>query len=157
MLTKEFLLAGRATFTVTTSQEFRDAMQAKYPGKPQPRDRWTFKITHKAASGKWGETWFVAYLAGSDNEGDYKSFARLNPETGSVTLNRNCGLLETSWIVRIVGRVIKAIFEDRGAEIEAAGFRVMHAGKCAKCARTLTTPESLDRGFGEECWSKLKG
>jgi hypothetical protein len=36
---------------------------------------------------------------------------------------------------------------------EQVKFR--HAGKCGKCGRELTTPESLDRGIGPECASKM--
>jgi hypothetical protein len=32
---------------------------------------------------------------------------------------------------------------------------VRHEGTCGRCARPLTDPESIDRGFGPECWSKL--
>jgi hypothetical protein len=28
---------------------------------------------------------------------------------------------------------------------------VMHVGKCCKCRRLLTTPESIQRGIGPEC------
>ena len=28
-------------------------------------------------------------------------------------------------------------------------------GRCGKCGRTLTDPESIDRGIGPECWSRM--
>lgn len=29
---------------------------------------------------------------------------------------------------------------------------VYHEGRCARCGRRLTTPESIERGFGPECY-----
>lgn len=33
---------------------------------------------------------------------------------------------------------------------------VHHCGKCGRCGRKLTTPESIQRGIGPECLSKLE-
>lgn len=30
-----------------------------------------------------------------------------------------------------------------------------HAGKCGRCRRTLTDPESIERGFGPYCWEEV--
>lgn len=30
-------------------------------------------------------------------------------------------------------------------------------GKCQKCGKKLTDPESMNRGYGPECWSQLTG
>jgi hypothetical protein len=34
---------------------------------------------------------------------------------------------------------------------------VRHEGKCGRCGRTLTVPESIDRGIGPECAGKIGG
>jgi hypothetical protein len=34
---------------------------------------------------------------------------------------------------------------------------VRHEGRCGRCARVLTTPESIQRGIGPECWTKMGG
>ena len=34
---------------------------------------------------------------------------------------------------------------------------VCHCGRCAHCGRKLTDPKSMERGFGPECWQKVKG
>ena len=33
---------------------------------------------------------------------------------------------------------------------------IYNSGKCAKCGRTLTDPESIERGLGSECFTYLK-
>lgn len=35
-------------------------------------------------------------------------------------------------------------------------IKVYHSGRCGCCGRTLTDPESMERGFGRECWAKIK-
>lgn len=36
-------------------------------------------------------------------------------------------------------------------------FEFWHAGRCCICGRTLTVPESIDRGIGPECFGKMGG
>jgi hypothetical protein len=33
-------------------------------------------------------------------------------------------------------------------------IEIWHEGKCCKCGRTLTTPESIQRGIGPECFRR---
>lgn len=33
---------------------------------------------------------------------------------------------------------------------------VYHSGRCGCCGRVLTDPEAISRGFGPECWKKIK-
>lgn len=37
----------------------------------------------------------------------------------------------------------------------APGLDVMHEGKCGRCNRALTHPESLESGFGPECIGRI--
>lgn len=39
--------------------------------------------------------------------------------------------------------------------LDSTQVKFRHAGKCGKCGRQLTTPESVDRGIGPECASKM--
>jgi hypothetical protein len=34
---------------------------------------------------------------------------------------------------------------------------IRHEGRCGRCARPLATPESIQRGIGPECWTKMGG
>jgi hypothetical protein len=31
-------------------------------------------------------------------------------------------------------------------------LEVWHEGRCGRCGRALTVPESVERGIGPECW-----
>ena len=35
------------------------------------------------------------------------------------------------------------------------GYEARHEGRCARCGRALTVPESIDSGFGPECARKV--
>ena len=35
-------------------------------------------------------------------------------------------------------------------------LEIWHEGKCGRCARTLTVPESIESGFGPECMGRLR-
>jgi hypothetical protein len=155
MLDKLFLTAGRAIFTLSIPAIFRETMQATHPTDEPPKPWYTYRITRKAKSDRWPETWFVNLLAGPDNTQDYQPVGKLNVETGAIALVRSTRFTDKSWPVRLVRRVLVAIWEGRGQDVESAGFFLRHEGKCGRCGRRLTTPDSIDRGIGPECWGKL--
>lgn len=35
-------------------------------------------------------------------------------------------------------------------------IKVYHSGRCGYCGRVLTDPKAMDRGFGPDCWKKVK-
>lgn len=53
-----------------------------------------------------------------------------------------------SWPASV--RAIKFLFEKLESPPEQ--LLVYHEGRCARCGRPLTTPESIKRGFGPECY-----
>ena len=154
MIDKDFVVAGRAVFTITIPESFREEQLAKRPDKPQPRVRYTYKITHKEKTKKFKESWLVCLLIGSDNTNDYKCFGKLDVATGDVTLTRSTDLSDKSWAVVVVQKALAAIWQDRAHEITEHGWDVMHAGRCCKCGRQLTVPESISSGWGPECQKK---
>jgi hypothetical protein len=40
-------------------------------------------------------------------------------------------------------------------EVLPSTLECLHSNKCGRCARPLTTPESIARGIGPECWNKV--
>ena len=56
---------------------------------------------------------------------------------------------------RLLNRVLARIWDDGLGAVEAAGYKVHHEGKCGRCGRKLTTPESCLRGIGPECWALM--
>jgi hypothetical protein len=149
MISREFVLAGRAVFTVeppaATCQRF------------DFKSHYTFKVKHKEASGQYREAWFVQLLSGPDNASDYMYLGMLHAQTGAVrTTDKSC-LTSDSIPVRIVDKVLRAIFGSRSDAISEAGWKVHHEGRCARCGRPLTVPASIERGLGDECNQHVNG
>lgn len=148
MISKTFLVAGRATFTTQPAQKYIDAnAQAGVEVKPH----YTFRISRKEASGEFQEAWFVSLLTGQDNEHDYTYLGILDISSGSVRLTAKSAYKADSQPVRILQRILGRIWMDESQIIEQAGWKVQHEGKCGRCGRTLTTPVSLELGIGPEC------
>lgn len=91
---------------------------------------------------------WLSFLCGSDNEGDYKSVGFVTGST--VTLfNKYTGqypdiLAAAKYLVRNADRIG-----------EFGKNYAVRSGKCWKCNRKLTTPESVTSGIGPVCAGKL--
>jgi hypothetical protein len=148
MIDREFVLAGGNWVIFTLD------VPASFSGANKCKDHYTFQVTHRQANDTYGESWFVRLLAGPDNGSDYQYLGMLNAQTGSVKLTRASRMTDDSWPVRLVRRIMACLWSNQGGDIEAAGFRLLHAGRCGRCGRQLTTPESLDSGLGPVCRSR---
>jgi hypothetical protein len=144
MVSRDFILAGKAIFTIEPSAAFVAA-------NPTAKAHYTFRVVHKEAEGGYPEAYFVSMLTGADNENDYTYVAKLDPAYGHVNLTRGSHVTAASHPYRILARVIARIWADEGDVIEAAGWKVYHVGRCGRCGRTLTVPESIESGIGPEC------
>lgn len=131
-----FVLAGNATITLVSGRT---------------EARFTYKVTQcedKPA------LYFVALLSGVDNEGDFQYLgtvrrdavppryahgkkSRISPEAPSARA-----------FVWFAGNLF-----DRGVIKEP--IQLWHEGRCCRCGRKLTVPESIERGVGPECAGKM--
>lgn len=145
MITKEFITAGRAIFTLENAAGFHtsDGCAPHY----------TFKVTEKEFDGR--TLYFVALLTGPNNEADYSYLGVLNPKTGEVRLTKASKLTDESWPIRLLRRVLARVWSDQGEMIKEAGFNLHHEGRCGRCGRVLTVPESIELGLGPECAGKI--
>jgi hypothetical protein len=138
-ISKEFVLAGDATFTVEEPSGVHH----------------TYKVTHKEASGTYPEVWFVAFLSGPNNETDFQYLGVLDDFTGSVRTSKASAALEGCYKHRLLNRVLARVWSGDHAAYEQYGFRTHHEGRCGRCGRKLTTPESVERGIGPDCWEQM--
>ena len=136
----DFMLGGNATFT----------LKSKASG-----ERYTFKVQQA----KFNPTqFFVSYLVGSDNENDYAYIGMVVPwEQGNVQfkLTKKSKLLLDSKPIQAIKWTVHLLQNPKGEM--PAQLEFWHSGKCGKCGRTLTVPESLQTGFGPECRKQLYG
>jgi hypothetical protein len=97
--------------------------------------------TFKVQKAKNGEVRFVKLLIGPDNENDFIPFALLN-DRGLFTFKKYRG---SQWdkLSRFLCRLSE--FESDGK------IEIFHSGRCVRCGRKLTTPESVETGIGPVC------
>lgn len=136
MITREFMTAGRAIFTVSN-----------------PRgERYTYKVKRELKAIR-GDIFTALLLVGPDNESSYSKVCRLYGREMKVGWRGGMFPPESkpfkvfAWLVRLL---------DAGKQ-PPPGYEIRHAGRCGKCGRLLTVPESIESGIGPECSKKMKG
>lgn len=128
-----FLLAGRAVFTVENEAT---------------GNRFTFKVNKSGDPEK--VIHFVSLLTGPDNTSDYtymgtifdkKDFRRTRKSTMGEAAPA-FKAFQYVWLALNNGGLSKKV-------------KFYHEGRCCRCGRALTVPDSIERGIGPECTSKL--
>ncbi len=89
-------------------------------------------------------TQVAAYLSGPDNENAYTGFAFVQGVRSNVWSRFKVN-------TRLSAALRTLLYGDPG---EAGKRYAIASGRCWRCNRTLTTPESIARGMGPECASK---
>lgn len=148
-VTKQFVLAGKAIFTV----ELDSAFAAERGHKAH----YTYKVIRKAAKGKYPEKWFASYLTGPDNTKSYSYIGVLEAEPGEVRLTEKSKVNEKSFVYLLLNRTLKLIWNDDITPMLDKGFKLHHEGRCCRCGRTLTVPLSITTGIGPECYKHMTG
>lgn len=138
---REFSLAGKATVTIESLKT-----GAHY----------TFQI-NKADD---GEVWFVSVLSGPSNETDFTYMGILFGTAQKTWFGHNGTEFRLTKKSRYTDdatcvRGFRFFWRFIEAGVMPQDMQVRHSGHCGRCGRTLTTPESLDRGIGPECANKL--
>ena len=91
----------------------------------------------------------VDLMTGSDNE---SSFAYIGTFDGSVVRisNKQKTSLQKA---QLAGDVLNwTLRAARAGDLKTV--RCLHEGRCGRCGRKLTVPESIDTGLGPECAGK---
>jgi hypothetical protein len=138
VISREFITAGRAIFTASNPAG----------------ERYTFRV-RKFTWKKRILTGFLLgeYLAGSDNESDYRPILAIDPAFMLPTAAPHATLIEVHGKAsKVLQWVLTLIRNDRSPPV---GYEIRHAGRCGRCGRLLTVPESIESGLGPEC-SKMK-
>lgn len=127
---KDYALAGNATIT----------LQSGNTGA-----HFTYKIKRHNTD---LNLYFVHLLRGADNENDYTYVGCYYSDNHHfVPVKTYKGKDAMTWPASL--RAIRYFFEK--IEKIPDVLKVYHEGRCGACGRTLTTPESLERGLGPEC------
>jgi len=111
--------------------------------------RFTFRI--KAKSVKGGEAvsppWFVSLLNGRENETDYTFLGTIFEDKVTYRHGRKSTVTPDAPSAKGFAWAWSFIAK---AELPP-GCEVWHEGRCGRCGRALTVPESIAMGIGPEC------
>lgn len=131
---KDFALAGNAILTLQSGKT---------------GNHYTYKILK---SNNRDDLYIVKRLYGSDNENDYEYVGCYFSDTEIfVPAKTYKDRTSLSWPPSM--RAIRYFFEK--IDNIPDSLIVFHEGKCGKCGKKLTTPESIRRGFGPECYKEI--
>jgi len=125
-----FILAGKATVTLRSLAS---------------GNRYTYKIVEaEKRNPNDAQTWFVKLLNGPDNTNSFVYIGIIRGNQFVWTSKSRVGKDAPS----IIGFtfVLNALVSNK-----INGFEVWHEGKCGRCGRKLTVPESVSTGFGPDC------
>jgi hypothetical protein len=110
------------------------------------------RFTYRVRRPEEGKPWFVQVLTGPDNESSYTFFGtifadgafRHSPRASIRPEAPSAGAFTWFWQVLAKDGPLPA------------GIEVHHEGRCGRCGRALTVPESIESGFGPECAGRAK-
>lgn len=140
---RRFLLAGRATLTVEARAS---------------RSRFTFKFSRPEVLPneiRERPIW-VSVLSGPDNTSDYAYLGTIWIDAQGIWAYRHgkkSSVGEDAPSVRAARWFLALLQRDPAKLFEQA--EVYHAGRCGRCGRKLTVPESITTGFGPECAGRM--
>jgi hypothetical protein len=146
---RNYLLAGNSTFTLVSRETGR---------------RYTYRV--KSAAKDRNQNWsvnnqdrnifFVSVLTGSDNDSSYRymgELRRVEPSGHAFRYvhGRKSILQESAMSIKAFKWFIGQLESHREFEEQ---LEFWHEGRCGRCGRKLTVPESIASGMGPECAGK---
>lgn len=127
----EFLFAGKAIFTVKSTKT----------GK-----HFTYKVSEPKTPKGNKQVHFISLLTGSDNESDYQYFATIFDKKAYMHGRRSRIGADAPGVVAFKYTLEHLLQGDLDTRVQ-----IFHEGRCCKCGRKLTHPESIESGIGPEC------
>ena len=129
----DFILGGKAIFTLKSLQT----------GK---------HFTYQVKASKDEKCFFVQGLTGSCNTDDYEYIGLIFAANNKFVHGKKSRINADAPIVKAFNFAFQyAINKSTNKSLE-----FYHVGKCCRCGRPLTTPESVTNGIGSDCASKRK-
>jgi hypothetical protein len=134
---KTFSLAGNATLTMVSQKT---------------GTRFTFKVSRAKdkETNEPRDMWFVSLLNGPDNESDFAYVGMINGGGKFNLTGRSRFAPETSCV-----KAFTFFWRFVSQDVMPPQMDVHHEGRCGRCNRKLTVPESIENGLGPECASKM--
>jgi hypothetical protein len=128
--TKDFILGGRAQFAVDNGT-----------GR-----RFVYRATRKENAGK------VVYFLSVDSklkggrDGAYMGL--IDPDSGHVRLTGKSRFIANDPAYKAAEWALQRTWNGKGLPLPSS---LTHVGRCGRCGRLLTHPDSIQSGLGPEC------
>lgn len=157
-----FIFAGNATFTlrsIKTGVRFTYKVQAK---KADVARRAQEVVLQREARDKGvilnftpptDVTFFINLLRGPDNESDFAYMGVLRKPGHYFWTNASGKVGRQAPAYKALLWMLDAMTCQRS--VLGTFLEVWHEGKCGRCGRKLTVPESIEAGLGPECQLKV--
>ena len=126
-----FLFGGKATLTVRNTNS---------------SNRFTYQVK-RAKGNNPNRPYFVSVMTGTDNETSFTYLGTIFDEKNFVhgkksRINKDADSY----------KVFEWLFGKLLNKTSFTTTEVWHEGCCARCGRKLTVPESIEHGYGPECF-----
>jgi hypothetical protein len=142
-----YTLAGRAVFTLKSA---RTGVHYTYKVSIAADRRGTHtRSLFTDQANQEGPVRFVHLLTGPDNTGDYTYLGVIRD--GAFRLTGKSRMTLTAAPVLALNFALRQL---RTGVLPAA-LEFWHSGRCGRCARLLTVPESVAAGIGPECAAQM--
>lgn len=130
-----YIMAGNATFTLVSRRT---------------GNRYTYKFRRRTYdSGR--ELLFASLLSGPDNENSYTYLGVVDNRGVKRTIGSRVTASAQSLIV--INWFVSQLARGKVSDL----LEVWHEGRCGRCGRKLTVPESIQRGLGPHCAGRQLG
>jgi hypothetical protein len=130
---KKFVFGGNATFTVVNTDT---------------KKHFTFKVKQPKNN---NEIFFVSVMNGSDNNSNYAFIGTYFNNGNSFRHGKKSSIGKDAQSAKVISWFFNKFINN---EEKYPTVQVYHEGKCGKCGRKLTTPESVKSGLGPVCGGK---
>ena len=146
-----FVPAPAALETAAKALQFITAGNAYFTIRSQKTGvRYTYRVNVSKPNEKYTKaTTFVSLLTGPQNTEDYSYLGMIS--NGQFRLTRASRMKADSTPVKAFQWVWSAL---QAGKLPPA-TEIWHEGRCGRCGRKLTVPESIEAGIGPECAGKV--
>lgn len=140
-----FILAGNAYFTLRSRKSgTRYTYRVRLAEDDNPNSLFSTALSRQ-------QKWFVSLLAGPENTSDYVYLGLAEGHFPTFRLTRASKMTADS----APAKAIKFLFEMLNRDTLLPGLEIWHEGRCGRCGRMLTVPESITAGLGPDCAGRM--
>ena len=129
------IFAGNAIFTI----------RSKSTGS-----RFTYRVKYAEAFQSYKPKYFVGVLTGTDNTNDYAYLGIITEDRQRFFHDRKHRISEDAPSALAWRWFFQKLTEGR-TDVILRQAEIFHEGRCCRCGRVLTTPESVQAGIGPVC------